>query len=280
MRKEVVVYKILVWAISLSTIGVIVAPATRDTSAAGPEIQVTVLYDNTSSVDGLKPDWGFSCLVTGTEKTILFDAGTKADTFSHNVDALNVDLKEIDLVVISHEHGDHTGGLSRLYKVNPDVSVFYPVSFSSAFVQSVSNAHAKPVPVNEPVEICKDVFVTGEMGTEIKEQSLVLKTPEGLVVITGCSHPGIVEILERTKQLHPEDIYMVLGGFHLMRHSDEAVGNIIKRFKELGVQKCGATHCTGDPQIELIKSAFGPDFVSMGVGKVVMFGKSTQVRSR
>jgi 7,8-dihydropterin-6-yl-methyl-4-(beta-D-ribofuranosyl)aminobenzene 5'-phosphate synthase len=269
------VNKIAIWVISLLAIDLIIASATLGNSAAGPEIQVTILYDNTTSVDGLKPDWGFSCLITGTEKTILFDAGTKADVFSSNVDALNVDLKEVDLVVISHEHGDHTGGLSRLYEVNPNVSVYYPVSFSNAFFQSVRKAHAKPVPVNEPVEICKDVFLTGEMGTEIKEQSLILKTPEGLVVITGCSHPGIVEILERTKTLHTEDIYMVFGGFHLMQHSSEAVRMIIKRFKELGVKKCGATHCTGDPQIELIKNAFGPDFVTMGVGKVVTFGKST-----
>lgn len=249
-------------------------PAGPGDFAGSSKIQATILYDNTAAVDGVTPDWGFSCLVQGTEKTILFDAGTKADIFSHNVDALNVDLKEVDLVVISHEHGDHTGGLSRLYRVNPDVSVYYPVSFSRAFVQSVRNVGAKPVPVDGPMGICEDVFLTGEMGDDIKEQSLILRTSDGLVVITGCSHPGIVEVLEQTKKLHREDTYMVFGGFHLMRHSDEALASIIERLRALGVRKCGATHCTGDHQIELLRKAYGADFVTLGAGKVITFGKS------
>jgi 7,8-dihydropterin-6-yl-methyl-4-(beta-D-ribofuranosyl)aminobenzene 5'-phosphate synthase len=265
----------LTFVASLFLASFLSVPAAPEGSAASSDIQVTILYDNYTSVEGVKSDWGFSCLIRGTEKTILFDAGTKADIFSHNVDALNIDLKDVELVVISHEHGDHTGGLSRLYKDNPNVSVYYPHSFSAEFVQSVRKANAKPVPVDEPVEICKDVFLTGEMGNEVKEQSLILKTPEGLVVITGCSHPGIVEILERTKKQHDDDIYMVFGGFHLMRHSDEAVEDILQRFKELGIKKCGATHCTGDHQIELFQKAFGADFVPIGVGKVITFMKST-----
>ena len=266
--------KLLAFTVSLLFVGILSVPAALEGSATSSQIQVTILYDNYTSVDDVKSDWGFSCLVQGTEKTILFDAGTKAEIFSHNVDTLNIDLNEVDLVVISHEHGDHTGGLSRLYKDNPDVSVYYPRSFSAEFVQSVRKANAKPVPVDEPIEICKDVFLTGEMGRGIKEQSLILQTAEGLVVITGCSHPGIVEILEETKkQQHHEDIYMVFGGFHLMRHSDEAVEDILQRFKELGIKKCGATHCTGDHQIELFQRAFGPDFIPIGVGKVITLSK-------
>ncbi len=98
-----------------------------------------------------------------------------------------------------------------------------------------------------------------------------MKTGAGLVVITGCSHPGIIKILERTKKLHDEDIYMSFGGFHLLRHSDDAFSEIIRRFKQLGVKRCGAMHCTGDAQINAFKKAYGESFVPMGVGKILTF---------
>jgi len=235
------------------------------------EIKVTILYNNIAFAPGTQPDWGYSCLIEGTEKKILFDAGTKPDIFFSNVETLGVDLSDVEVVVISHEHGDHTGALPRFFESTTNVPVYHPVSFSDEFVQSVKRANATPIPVDQPVEICKGVYSTGEMGNDIKEQSLIMKTGAGLVVITGCSHPGIVQILERTKKLHDEDIYMVFGGFHLMRHSGEAVSEIIRRFKQLGVGQCGAMHCTGEQQIESFKKAYGESFVSMGVGKVLTF---------
>jgi len=237
-------------------------------------IRLTVLYDNTIAVDGVESDWGFSCLVEGLEKTILFDAGTKPEIFARNVHALKVDLKKVDLVVISHEHGDHTGGLPILFKVNAKLPVYHPVSFSQGFRDAVSKAGADTVPVTGPASICRDVYLTGEMGDAVKEQSLILRTAEGLVVITGCAHPGIVQILEKTKEILNEDIYLVFGGFHLQQQSAEAMVEIIKRFRELGVKKCGATHCTGERQIEQFKQAYGEDFVSIGVGNVLSFGKA------
>ena len=247
----------------------IVFPA-RATAGEG-KITVTILYDNTAFAPGTEADWGFSCLVEGTEKTILFDAGTKPEIFFHNVEALGVDLGAVDLVVISHEHGDHTGALTQVLEQNPGLTVFHPVSFSDQFVSSVTRAGATSVPVTEPVEIIDGVYSTGEMGGDIKEQSLILRTGDGLVVITGCSHPGIVEILERAQQVLGGEIFMVLGGFHLLRHSDEETAEIIERFRELGVEKCGPTHCTGDRQIAAFKEAFGENFVTMGTGRVLTF---------
>jgi 7,8-dihydropterin-6-yl-methyl-4-(beta-D-ribofuranosyl)aminobenzene 5'-phosphate synthase len=243
----------------------------HDESENANDITVTVLYDNTVHREGLKGDWGYSCLIEGTEKTILFDAGTKSDIFYHNLETLNLDPTKIEIVAISHEHGDHTGAMAKILTQKPGMSVYYPASFSKDFVHSVKEANAKAVPVGKPVEICKDVFSTGEIGTEIVEQALILRTSEGLVLMTGCSHPGIVEMLEKTKTILDEDIYMVFGGFHLMRHSEEAVLDIITRFKELGVKKCGATHCTGESQIEMFRKAYGDNFVSMGAGKVLTF---------
>lgn len=235
------------------------------------EITVTILYDNTASASGTKADWGFSCLIEGMEKTILFDTGTKPEVFFHNVEALGVDLDEVDLVVISHEHGDHTGSLARVLEQHHGLPVYHPVSFSDGFVASVTRAGSTSVPVTDPVEIIPGVHLTGEMGGDIKEQSLILETGNGPVVITGCSHPGIVEILEKTRQILDENIAMVFGGFHLLRHSDDQTAAIIERFKMLGVEKCGATHCTGDPQIAMFRDAYGDNFVEMGTGRVISF---------
>ena len=108
---------------------------------------------------------------------------------------------------------------------------------------------------------------------QIKEQSLLVDSPQGMVVVTGCSHPGIVSILERAKTVLDRPIHLVFGGFHLMQHTDRAMERIIARFRELGVAKCGATHCTGEHQIDLFREAFGEDYVSMGVGRVLTIGR-------
>jgi 7,8-dihydropterin-6-yl-methyl-4-(beta-D-ribofuranosyl)aminobenzene 5'-phosphate synthase len=236
---------------------------------AEDRIVMTILYDNYAATEGVEPDWGFSCLIEGMEKTILFDTGTKSEMLYRNADRLKIDLHKADMIVISHNHGDHTGGLAEILGNNPEVSVYFPVSFPKDFSDGIQAKNAEPVRVSEPVEICRGAYLTGEMGSQIKEQSLILDTEKGLVIITGCSHQGIVNILERAKEIHQKDIYLVFGGFHLLRHSDAQIGKIIQKFKSLGVKKCGSTHCTGDRATELFKEAYGEDFVTMGAGKEV-----------
>jgi 7,8-dihydropterin-6-yl-methyl-4-(beta-D-ribofuranosyl)aminobenzene 5'-phosphate synthase len=237
----------------------------------GPEenpITITTIYDNYIFNEGPKTDWGFSCIIKGTEKTILFDTGTKSDILFHNINKLNVNPKDVELVAISHIHGDHTGGLFAFLDENNKVTVYLPASFPDEFVSRVEKAGAKVVPVDKSVEICKGIFLTGEMGIQIKEQSLILNTSKGLVVITGCAHPGIVDIVKRAKEVVDKKIYLVCGGFHLMNKSEDEVKEIIREFKDLGVMKVGATHCTGDKAIELFKEAYKENFVQMGVGKI------------
>ena len=232
-------------------------------------LKFTILYDNYLHKQGTKPDWGFSCLIEGTEKVILFDTGTQPDILLHNVDHLGVDLKKVEQIVISHDHYDHIGGLPKVLDKNPNVSVYMPVSFSYEIVRSVEAKKAKVVSVDEPIEICPNVYSTGEMGVQIKEQSLILNTKRGLIIVTGCSHQGIVNILKRAKKLFDRPIYLVFGGFHLGGTPDAKVEEIIRNFKEIGVEKCGATHCTGDRPIELFRKAFGDNYVPMGTGKIL-----------
>jgi 7,8-dihydropterin-6-yl-methyl-4-(beta-D-ribofuranosyl)aminobenzene 5'-phosphate synthase len=231
-------------------------------------VKFTILYDNYLNKEGTKTDWGFSCLIEGTEKTILFDTGTQPEILLHNVRAMNIDLKKVDQIVITHDHGDHTGGLSDVLKINPNVSVYLPVSFPYEFVRKVEMYKAHVESVDEHLEICENVFLTGEMGVQIKEQSLIINTRKGLVIVTGCSHQGIVNVLKRAKEIMDKPIYLVFGGFHLGGKPDRAVQKIILSFEELEVKKCGATHCTGDKAIDMFKKAFGENYMPMGTGKV------------
>jgi 7,8-dihydropterin-6-yl-methyl-4-(beta-D-ribofuranosyl)aminobenzene 5'-phosphate synthase len=232
-------------------------------------LKFTILYDNYVGREGTRADWGFSCLIEGAEKTILFDTGTKPEVLRHNLEALGVDLRKVGLVVLSHAHEDHTGGLPEVLARNSRVEVLFPVSFGADFAARVAQAGATTRTVDKPVEICRNVFLTGEMGDRIKEMSLVLDTPGGLVVVTGCSHPGIVDILKRAREIRDKPIGLVCGGFHLGNMPDAEVGTIIAAFKELGVERCGATHCTGDRAIALFKAAFGDRYQPVGTGRVI-----------
>ena len=151
----------------------------------------------------------------------------------------------------------------------PGVPVYLPFSSPPAFVAEVKKAGGAERSSKEPVDICKDAFLTGELGQSIHEQSLILRTPRGLVVLTGCSHPGIVPILERAKEAGKADLYAVIGGFHLLQHSESAVKEIIGRFKDLGVSKVAAAHCTGPRSIELFREAYGSGFLEAGAGRVI-----------
>ncbi|MFC1558840.1 MBL fold metallo-hydrolase [candidate division KSB1 bacterium] len=235
------------------------------------EISVTILYDNYLFTEGLKTDWGFACLINGTEKTILFDTGRYGETFLYNIDALTVNPQDAELTVLSHFHDDHVDGLIPFLGRNSDLSIYMPVSFPDSFKNEVAEKGAEVISVTDPVNICKNVYLTGEMGAEIKEQAIILDTEKGVVLITGCAHPGIVDIIKRTKEVVKKDIYLVCGGFHLSRHSEDEVKKIISEFKELGVMNAGPTHCTGKRAIELFKEAYGENFVQLGAGRVLMF---------
>jgi len=246
-------------------------PDMPDKKVSEAEMIITILYDNKVVDEKTTPDWGFSCLVETGETTILFDTGKNSEILLQNAEKLEISLSAIDHVVISHNHPDHTGGLDTILQKNPGIPVYFPVSLQAAFSESISKHNGVPIAVSEPRKIAEHVYITGEMGQQIKEQSLILDTGNGLVIITGCSHQGIVNILEFARNMLHKDIRLVLGGFHLQNQSNAQIAEIIGEFQNIGVKQCGASHCSGDASMTLFESSYGENFITMGVGKVLRF---------
>lgn len=233
-------------------------------------VTVKVIYDNYIKAEGLKSDWGYSIVIEGLDKDILFDAGANPDIFKSNLIKMGIDAGKYDYIVLSHEHGDHTEGIYEFASLKNNIPVIIPYSFSSSFKSRMTEYGLEPLLVKEPVKICTNLYTTGEFSGPVAEQALVLNTKKGLVVMTGCSHPGIVKMLKEIKSTFNKNIYMVFGGFHLLDKSDSEMKEIIDGMKTIGVRKCGATHCTGEKQIHMIREAFKKNFVELGAGNIIV----------
>jgi len=242
-----------------------------ETGEGGMELKkantaIMTIYDNYQQNPELETGFGFGCIVRTGGKTILFDTGSDSQTLLENMDNMGIKPEEIDMVVISHIHGDHTGGLDGFLEKNHDVTVYIPASFPDSFREGIKKAGAEYADVSKPTNIIESIGTTGELGTWIREQSLLVNTPKGLVVITGGAHPGIVHIVEEAKRITGRDVYLVMGGFHLGGSSDSALQSIIEDFRRLGVQKTAPCHCSGDRAREMFQDEYGNDYISNGVG--------------
>jgi len=198
-------------------------------------MKITIVYDNQAK-EGLKSGWGFSCLIEARQK-ILFDTGDSGENLIYNIRQLNIQPESIAAVVISHNHWDHIGGLKEFSKLNNSAEVFHPKSFS------------------KPTEISPAVHSTGALGTSIKEQSLVINTEKGNVVITGCAHPGLGKIIDKAKQFG--EIYGVIGGFHGFSQLE----------KLRGIKLIAPCHCTKYTQ--KIRARYPGEFRRIQAGSVI-----------
>jgi 7,8-dihydropterin-6-yl-methyl-4-(beta-D-ribofuranosyl)aminobenzene 5'-phosphate synthase len=237
--------------------------------ALGEDVKITVVYDNNEHDPRLETGWGFACVVEGFEKRILFDTGGDGDVLLANMKTLGLDAQDLDAVFLSHIHGDHVGGLPRVLEANPAVTVYTPASFPVGFKEEVKGTGAAVVEVTAAWDICPGVGSTGEMGTSIVEQALVARTPRGLVVITGCAHPGIVEVVARARDLYGDDVHLVMGGFHLRAAADAELRDVAASFREMGVRYAGPCHCSGDRAREIFAEELSERYLKVGVGTEV-----------
>jgi len=205
-------------------------------------------------------------LVEGLEKTILFDTGGDSSILLSNMAKLAIDPGDVETIIISHIHHDHLGGLAGFLKENSRVTVYLPKHFPDSIKNAVRQSGAELIEIHEALTICQDAYSTGELGTAIKEQSLVIASGKGLVVITGCAHPGVVNIVREAKELLQSDVNLVLGGFHLGSMEASQINSIINEFREEGVEKVAPCHCSGDLARSAFEKAYSKDFIAVGVG--------------
>jgi 7,8-dihydropterin-6-yl-methyl-4-(beta-D-ribofuranosyl)aminobenzene 5'-phosphate synthase len=236
--------------------------------SANPDdgLRISVVYNNVAFSDEMELDWGFSCVIRSPGRVILFDTGGNGRILLKNMAALGINPREIEAVFLSHEHGDHIGGVTEFVRQNPKVSIYVPKCFFPSLHEKVKNPSTKIIPVRGPNRLYENIYSTGEMGTWLKEQSLVLDTSKGVVVITGCAHPGIVNIVRKAKELVHKDVYLVMGGFHLLNKNASEIDRVIRGLKDMGVQKVAPSHCTGEEAILQFKKAWGENFISGGCG--------------
>jgi 7,8-dihydropterin-6-yl-methyl-4-(beta-D-ribofuranosyl)aminobenzene 5'-phosphate synthase len=276
--------------------------------AAGPgaptPARVTILYDAFGDRAGLERDWGFSALIEYGGRRILFDAGNDGEVFARNVRALHVDLRRLDFAVISHRHGDHTGGIGYLLQVNPKLTIYAPNERFGLFGGPVPATIIRPVAalparmryfggvvpaelesssvwprahfvrIDSLTEVVPGVAIVSTIsrtpGTlELHELSLVLRTPAGLVVFVGCSHPGIETILEATRP-YGEHVHEIFGGLHLLATPDAEIERIARALRDdWRLDLIAPGHCTGEPAFDALGRAFGDRYVYAGLGTVV-----------
>ena len=201
-------------------------------------MKITILYDNETLIEGVKADWGFSCLVEKEGQNLLFDTGANGYILLDNMRKLRIDPRIIDSVFISHDHWDHTGGLNDLTKVKAGLKVYDP---------DLSD---------EPFEFEEGLITTGALPDGvIKEQSLILRSAKGMVVLAGCSHPGLNRIIEIASGFG--SIHAVIGGFHGFDRFDALRGIPL-------VLPC---HCTKHK--ERIHDLYPGTALKCGAGKVI-----------
>jgi 7,8-dihydropterin-6-yl-methyl-4-(beta-D-ribofuranosyl)aminobenzene 5'-phosphate synthase len=275
--------------------------AAPQASAIPGTMQITVLYDAFGRTPGMQKDWGYSALIEYAGKRILFDTGNNPEILEQNAKAKGADLSKLDFVVMSHRHGDHMGGLPYLLKVNPAVKIYAPKeSFGVYGADLLSSLYRKdpslPLEqryydgnppeimrfgsawpaanfklVDKNTEIAPNIhlitLVSDKPGTlELRELSPAINTPEGIVIIVGCSHPGVDKVVATAATINPH-IHLIAGGFHLVVTSDSDIEKIVMTLHDTlqsRVRRSGSLH--GRARICGVKKIFRGSLSVRGAG--------------
>jgi 7,8-dihydropterin-6-yl-methyl-4-(beta-D-ribofuranosyl)aminobenzene 5'-phosphate synthase len=287
---------------------------TSPTSAPAETASITVLYDAFGKDAAMTKDWGYAALVEINGKRILFDTGDDPAILAKNVKAKGVDLTKLDFVVLSHRHSDHVSGFSYLLSVNPKVRIYAPKEGFGIFGSDLPSKfyrkdEALPAEMRyyggTPPEIMKfgTVFpganiqlidkttevapgitlialVSDAPGTkELKELSLAINTPDGIVLVVGCSHPGIETIVAEAAKINPH-VHFIAGGFHLVVAQDPAIEKVATTLHDTyKVDYIAPGHCTGEPTFAALQRTFGDHYLYAGLGTTLDLGANPRAAS-
>lgn len=308
--------RIALWLVHCSVILPLLAAYLVTNSFAAPAsmlARITVLYDSFGKSSEMHKDWGYAALVEYGGRRILFDTGNNPDVLQQNAKAKGADLSKLDFVVMSHRHGDHMGGLDYLLRVNPNVKIYAPKEGFGVYGSDLPGSFYRKDPslpaeqryydgappdvlrfgsawpradfqlIDKNISIAPGIhliaLVSQKPGTlELRELSLAIDTPDGLMIVVGCSHPGIDQIAQTASAINPR-IHLIAGGLHLVTSTDADIEKIIAVLHDtLKVEYIAPGHCTGEPAFAALKRSFGDHYLYAGLGTVLEFALTTSVR--
>jgi 7,8-dihydropterin-6-yl-methyl-4-(beta-D-ribofuranosyl)aminobenzene 5'-phosphate synthase len=265
------------------------------------ERRITILHDSFGKPSVLRKEWGFAALIEFNSKHILFDTDNSARIFAENTAAMGVDLRHLDVAFISHRHGDHTSGLNHLLQVHPEIVIYAPAETYGVFGSSLPRSfhprchtlpahmqyydgkppetipHSSPWPdakfvwFKQITEISPGVWLIPVVSDipstrEMPEISLGIRTRRGLVVVAGCSHPGIENILDASRQIE-ERVFCIFGGLHLVLTQEQEIRRIAIALRdEWRVERIAPGHCTGESAFAALSEVFEERYVFAGPG--------------
>jgi len=232
----------------------------------GETVTLNIVFDNNPLDPRLRTGWGFAAWVEYGGRIVLFDTGADGSVLLGNMAVLGLDPQAVESVVLSHNHADHTGGLEAILSANPRVTVYVPQAFPAKIKDQARATGARVVEVGGALEILPGLWSTGQMGTHPVEQALVARTAQGLVVVTGCAHPGVDRVVARAKEIGLDEVLLVVGGFHLGGASQQRIQSIVDELRWLGVEQVAPSHCTGGAARKLFRREYGEDYYAAGVG--------------
>ena len=287
---------------------------TSPTSAAAETPRITILYDAFGKDAAMTKDWGYAALVEIGGKRILFDTGDDPGILAKNAKAKGVDLTKLDFVVLSHRHSDHIGGFSFLHGVNPKVKIYAPKENFGVFgsdLPSTFYRKEESLPaemryyggappetmkfgtafpganiqlIDKTTEVAPGItliaLVSDAPGTkELKELSLAIDTPDGVVLVVACAHPGIEAIVAEAAKINPH-VHLIAGGFHLVVAQDPAIEKVVTALHDTyKVDYIAPGHCTGEPTFAALQKAFGDRYLYAGLGTTLGVGANPRAES-
>ena len=234
-------------------------------------MKLNILAEGSTKWQRFIKHWGLSILI---DDDILFDTFGKPDYVLKQLKRFKVDVSKIKHIVISHDDWDHVTGLWKILECNQKATVYICPRFKSEIKAKIKRYGARIVEVEGVFNLRDNIYLSGELSgkrrdSNIPEQYLALQTDKGIVVITGCAHPGIIEIVRHAKTTFNSNVRLIIGGFHLKDHMAEEARNIVLKLRELGASQVIPLHCTGSVAQELFSKEYGQDCIMANQSQVI-----------